>query len=577
MIPFLFIMGLCALMPTANTEELRMDDVIPQAGSVHVLRLSNGVKTYIQENEVPPQCGSFRVLVRKPSREEAQYSFDGELDSLDTIEQFFAYCKEKALNEAALAENPLDSCNFSASDLPSIRTRGPDEIAVIAVGDFMTQEIKDLIEKHFGDVVLGRESDSSVGDPAIQIGYDEAISKVALRISYPNVRKPIHTYEDLKESLKFLLLQDLFQQRMEVCSRGLDETWIHPHPRFIYPVNGYSFASEESSENLLSFLLWQVEAILNDGFFEDEFNVVKRKLINQLQFLAFNAGQPDDACLASYYADQLLIGDNCLCFQSFLDASANLIREIQSKDLLPYLASFFLEKNRLIQVVYPFPKHAKTLTKEQIEELIDRVASLASFYRNSEISEDDDWTLETNTNPFLPTGRGHAPEKAIDFINLVNDENHPPFRLSNNAAFIAVDNAIESPESFFDLPLTDKDKRFIKSIITTMADKNIFQLAFERRTLERKGKKINHVHPLRFAGFILSSPDLRSNLKIIKKSSFKWDAFIDGFVKRMKEELLHGNVYQYLAGFAQLTGTTEDHVKHYVNKKDYEGLIKSLL
>ncbi len=554
-----------------------MDDVIPQAGSVHVLRLSNGVKTYIQENEVPPQCGSFRVLVRKPSREEAHYSFDGELDSIDTIDQFFAYCKEKVLNEDALAENPLDRCNFSASNLPSMAMDCPDEIAVIAVGDFMTQDIKDLIEKHFGDIVLGVESNFSDEASAIQIGYDEALSKVALRISYPNVRKSIHTYKDLKESLKLLLLQDLFQQRMEICSRGLDETWIHPHPRFIYPVNGYSFASEESSENLLSFLLWQIEAILNDGFFEDEFNVVKRKLINQLQFLAFNAGQPDDACLASYYADQFLIGDNCLCFQSFLDASANLIREIQSKDLLPYLASFFLEKNRLIQVVYPFPLHAKTLTKEQIEELIDRVASLASFYRNSEGTEEDDWTLETDANSFLPAARANASKKAIDFINLVNDENTPPFRLSSNAAFMPVDNVVESSEPFYQLPLTDKDKRFIRSIISTMAEKNIFQLAFERHTLERKGKKINQVHPLRFAGFILSSPDLRSHLKVIKKSSFKWDAFIDGFVKRMKEELSHGNVYQYLSGFAEQTGSTEDHVRHYINKKDYEGLIKSLL
>ena len=110
-----------------------------------------------------------------------------------------------------------------------------------------------------------------------------------------------------------------------------------------------------------------------------------------------------------------------------------------------------------------------------------------------------------------------------------------------------------------------------------MADKNLIQLVFEKNAIEKKGKKINHVHPLRFMGYILSNPELKSDVRAIKKSSFKWDAFVDGFAKRMKEELSHENVYQHIPGFAMEIGTTAKHVEEYVRKKDFEGLIRSLL
>jgi hypothetical protein len=132
-------------------------------------------------------------------------------------------------------------------------------------------------------------------------------------------------------------------------------------------------------------------------------------------------------------------------------------------------------------------------------------------------------------------------------------------------------------EPFYQLPLTDKEKRFIKIIVMTMAEKNIFQLALERRTLEKKGRKVHHVHPLRFVGFILSDPDLKEGLRTIKKSVFKWDAFVDGFGKRMKEEYGNGNLYQHVPGFAQLVGGNTESICQFLDKKDWEGLLKSML
>lgn len=541
LIPFLFTLGLCLLTTHIDAHPLQMDEPIPHEKHVHIQCLSNGIKIYIRENESPSESVSFRIMFRSPSYEEVQYSFNGRLDSMDEIEQFFTSCKKP--------DDPRVS---------PLRMNAPEEMAIIAVGNFLAQDMQNLIEKHFGDLILLKESDSS----QILVSQDETISKVALRVSYPNQMESIKTYQDLKEVWKFLLLQELFQQRLEHCSRGLDEAWIHPHPRFFYPVNGYAFVEGDAYETLLSLLLWQAETISSNGFFEDEFDVVKRNMISKLQYLGFNASHADHAFLASYYADQFLLGDACFCHHSFLNASAELVKEIQFEDLFPYIPSFLLDNKRQVQVVYPKVIQREVLTRERIEELIDHVADLASFYRDSEIPEDSFWVFDTENTRSSPRFKNGSQKE--DKLSLCKDAPFDP-------------NQVWATELFYQLPLTDKEKRLIASIITTMSEKNIVLLALDKHSLEKKGKQIHHVHPLRFAGYILSSTHLKDHLKIIKKSTFKWDAFISGFSKRMREELANENVYPYVDGFAEQVGSTPDHVKRFVHKKDFEGLIRSLL
>jgi hypothetical protein len=565
MIPLLFTLGLCALTELAPVGEIPLDTRMPQEENVCIQQLSNGVKTYIRESAFSSQAGAFRIVLRTPSRQAAQYSYEGTLDSLDRVEHFFVCCKEGMQRDVRSNGSSLTPYYFSCSDLPSLNAESPSEMAVIAVGDFRAGDVKDLIEKHFADVAFTQKTPACETSSAIQIGHDEALSKVALSVSYPSIRSSMGTYGDLKESWKLLLLQELFQQRMELCSRGLDEIWVHPHPRFFYPVDGYALTAEERSENLLSLLLWQVEVIRSEGFSEEEFYQAKRKLLNQLQYLSFNVSEPSDAFLASYYGDQFLLGDACLCSQYFFEASFAIVQSAQLSDLTACLDEFLFDDNRKIRVTYPQREYPEILTRDQIEKMIMRVASLASFYQESEIADDSELDLEIK-------GASSSQDSA-EFIQLMLSD-APVFRLANNGEGTAAE---DSTASFHQLPLTDNEKRFIRIIVSTMAEKNILQLAFEKRTLHRKGNKIHHVHPLRFMGYILSCSDLKSHLRTIKKSSFKWDALIGGFSKRMREELSNDNVYQHVSGFAQQVGSSKDRVSPYIHKRDFEGLIRSLL
>lgn len=552
MIPFLFTMWLCALVHPANAQEITVDDVLPEEQNVKVLHLPNGVKTYIQEHQSPHHCASFKIIVRNSSSEQMCYAFDSQLESLDCVEQFFQDYKEKALD-----------------------TAGIDEVTVIAVGDFAAEVMENLIEKHFGSLALNTASDPQKKMDSIQIGVDKELLTSALVLSYPHMRTSIRMREDLQQAWKFLLLQDLFQQRMERCMQGIGGAWIHSCARFFLPTQGYALTSDDACENLLSFLLWQVESMRIEGFSNEEFSAIKRKLLGRLQYLSSMGHTPDSAFLASYYADQVSFGEECLERQNFFETSLQFLEDVQLTDLVDCMDAFFQNENRFIRVVYPKDYNAEMLTREKIEDMFHSLVSLEILDRGGEPVQEHSWKLESPEDNLVGT--------PVEFIRLADNSEDSLFELADAAA---PDFVIPSPvaqpytdakQSFYALPLSEKEKSYIYSIITTIGSKNILQLAFERKTLERKGKKINHVHPLRFVGYILSNHDLRTHLKSIKKSMFKWDAFISGFSKRMREEHARDNINLHVPGFAHLIGTSEEHVHHYIHKKDFEGLVKSLL
>ncbi len=131
--------------------------------------------------------------------------------------------------------------------------------------------------------------------------------------------------------------------------------------------------------------------------------------------------------------------------------------------------------------------------------------------------------------------------------------------------------------SFSKLPLNEEDKVIIDTIITTMAQKNVLQLGLSKRNLERNGKKINHIHPLRFIGYIIQDPELKSSLKEIKKSGFKWHGFLRGFERRLKEEMQRGNLLVYIPEFSKDLHMNEKQVKEFVVQENWEELLNFLI
>lgn len=130
---------------------------------------------------------------------------------------------------------------------------------------------------------------------------------------------------------------------------------------------------------------------------------------------------------------------------------------------------------------------------------------------------------------------------------------------------------------FSQLPLHEWEKQTIAHILTSMSEKNVFQLLLDKKDMERKGQKINHVHPLRFIGYACSDMRLKRSLRLIKKNGFKWDNLIDGFSRRLREEATRNNVNRFIPGFAELLNVEPSDVTPFIQKFDCDGLVRFLI
>ncbi len=152
-----------------------------------------------------------------------------------------------------------------------------------------------------------------------------------------------------------------------------------------------------------------------------------------------------------------------------------------------------------------------------------------------------------------------------------------PYSLKKTSPSFKGMGLFSSTEPFYEMPLLDWEMKTIHKIISSMAEKNVFQLALEKKTIEKKGKKIRHVHPLRFIGYIFGDAHLKRCMHEIKKSFFKWHSFIEGFSDKMKEEHRDDNLERYVPGFAESLGVSSTKVMQYIDDKDWEELVKFLL
>ncbi|MCY3974566.1 MAG: hypothetical protein OXF02_03360 [Simkaniaceae bacterium] len=130
--------------------------------------------------------------------------------------------------------------------------------------------------------------------------------------------------------------------------------------------------------------------------------------------------------------------------------------------------------------------------------------------------------------------------------------------------------------SFYDLRLSDGDRRHIFKLIKTMADKHIATLIRKQRKLRKLGDKIEPVHPLRFIAYIYEENELRRRMRTIMRRYFTWGYFIGGLGERLSKEKARGNLRPFIPEFAYAVGTQPEVIERYVFMEDWKGMVRCL-
>lgn len=124
----------------------------------------------------------------------------------------------------------------------------------------------------------------------------------------------------------------------------------------------------------------------------------------------------------------------------------------------------------------------------------------------------------------------------------------------------------------------DKQKgEVISEIITTMGKSSLIGLGFKKNHLKALGKQLDGIGPLQFLGYIFSHEDLKLQMVNIKKSSMKWNGFIDGLKPGLNREAATKELYENLPGFATTLKVQLDPLKNLAENKDWDGFVAYLV
>ena len=95
------------------------------------------------------------------------------------------------------------------------------------------------------------------------------------------------------------------------------------------------------------------------------------------------------------------------------------------------------------------------------------------------------------------------------------------------------------------------EKSNIAYIVKTLANKHETSLLVHKGSIQSAGKRVDHVHPLKFLSTIFENEELKVGMRNIRKRSWVWGNFRDGIADSLRDEQNVDNMKEeYLYEFA---------------------------
>jgi len=127
----------------------------------------------------------------------------------------------------------------------------------------------------------------------------------------------------------------------------------------------------------------------------------------------------------------------------------------------------------------------------------------------------------------------------------------------------------------YNAPLTENEKANIRYIITTLANTSTIGLAFYQKKLQQAGNNVDHVHPLKFLGYIFSDPKLKSDVPRI--ASMPWNRFANDMGESLGKAYQRENLKpEYIHEFAKQIGVPYESIQSYFQQRQWVSLIQAL-
>ena len=135
---------------------------------------------------------------------------------------------------------------------------------------------------------------------------------------------------------------------------------------------------------------------------------------------------------------------------------------------------------------------------------------------------------------------------------------------------------LNDTHSFYQLSLSQSAKEKIHKLIHNMGTLSWPKLLWKKKDMEKLGDQVDHVHPLRFLGVIMSDDHLKECMREIASSPLKMSRFMAGLSEKLEKNAKAHNLLIHVAGFAETVNKDPYRIEDLIIKKKWRALVDYL-
>jgi hypothetical protein len=137
---------------------------------------------------------------------------------------------------------------------------------------------------------------------------------------------------------------------------------------------------------------------------------------------------------------------------------------------------------------------------------------------------------------------------------------------------------VQAIERDYFAPVTEGEMIDINYVVNTLGVGTFTSILKARSNLKEAGRRIEHVHPLRFLMTVFTDDTLKVSMRLMQKRNWIWSEFMGGLHKRMDEEASRYNMQEsFVLDFASQIGIDKDVIYPLVYYNQWDALVSTLI
>jgi len=136
--------------------------------------------------------------------------------------------------------------------------------------------------------------------------------------------------------------------------------------------------------------------------------------------------------------------------------------------------------------------------------------------------------------------------------------------------------AISYQKNYNALP-TESEKKDIAYVVNTLGMASLIKIASETSKVEKAGKRIDNVHPLRFLECIFTDEQMKASMQAMRSRGWIWDKFSGGLKDALDTEYKKNNLAQFINDFSSRVGINLQLIYPSVTTQQWSSFIDILI